>query len=137
VFICHYWPRPIWASIWKWYCSNPITGYFPGVWTYGQFTSGHIGHKRTVTYKFALFDSRCQDKAIKLCSFATTFSSEAGNNHRTIYIYIYTNNRLFSRGLNIWTVYFRSYWSYKNAFIWTKYVINKYIKTKQKYNFLY
>ena len=27
----------------------------------------------------------------------------------------------------MWTVYFRSYWSYKNAFIWTKYVINKYI----------
>ena len=60
-----YWPetnsrpilaRAIWASIWKWSCSNPITGCFPGVWT--------------------------------------------------------------------WTVYFRSYWSYKNAFIWTKYVIN-------------
>ena len=58
-----YWPEtksrptgpiwaPIWASIWKWSCSNPITGYFPGVWKY-----------------------------------------------------------------------FRSYWSYKNAFIWTKYVI--------------
>jgi hypothetical protein len=27
------------------------------------------------------------------------------------------------RGVKIWTVYFRSYWSYKNAFIWTKYVI--------------
>jgi hypothetical protein len=25
--------------------------------------------------------------------------------------------------VKIWTVYFRSYWSYKNAFIWTKYVI--------------
>ena len=37
-----YWPEtktPIWASIWKWSCSNPITGYFPGVWKYGQFTS--------------------------------------------------------------------------------------------------
>jgi hypothetical protein len=22
---------PIWASVWKLYCSNPITGYFPGV----------------------------------------------------------------------------------------------------------
>jgi hypothetical protein len=63
-----YWPetksRPIlawaiWASIWKWSCSNPITGYFPGVWKYGQ--------------------------------------------------------------------YFRSYWSYKNAFIWTKYVTNQHI----------
>ena len=41
-----YWPGPIWASIWKWSCSNPITGYFPGVWTYGQFTSGHIGHTK-------------------------------------------------------------------------------------------
>jgi hypothetical protein len=39
-----------------------------------------------------------------------------------------SNNRLFSRGVKIWTVYFRSYWSYKNAFIWTKYVINT-IKT--------
>ena len=43
-----YWPetksRPKWASIWKWSCTNPITGYFPGVWKYGQFTSGHIGH---------------------------------------------------------------------------------------------
>ena len=26
--------------------------------------------------------------------------------------------------MKIWTVYFRSYWSYKNAFIWTKFVIN-------------
>ena len=26
--------------------------------------------------------------------------------------------------MDIWTVYFRSYWSYKNAFIWTEYVIN-------------
>ena len=25
--------------------------------------------------------------------------------------------------MKIWTVYFRSYWSYKNAFIWTKYII--------------
>jgi hypothetical protein len=33
----------------------------------------------------------------------------------------WSNNRLFSRGVKIWTVYFRSYWSYKNAFIWTKY----------------
>jgi hypothetical protein len=50
-----YWPetksrpilaRVIWASIWKWSCSNPITGYFPGVWKYGQFTSGHIGHTK-------------------------------------------------------------------------------------------
>ena len=49
-------PRPIW----KWSCSNPITGYYPGVWKYGQF-------------------------------------------------------------------FFRSYWSYKNAFIWTKYVINIHI----------
>ena len=23
-----------------------ITGYFPGVWKYGQFTSGHIGHTK-------------------------------------------------------------------------------------------
>jgi hypothetical protein len=37
-----YWPGPIWASIWKWSCSIPITCYFPGVWKYGQFTSGHI-----------------------------------------------------------------------------------------------
>ena len=35
-------PGPIWVSIWKWSCSNPITGCFPGVWKYGQFTSGHI-----------------------------------------------------------------------------------------------
>jgi hypothetical protein len=34
-----------------------------------------------------------------------------------------SNDRLFSQGVKIWTVYFRSYWSYKNAFIWTKYVI--------------
>ena len=26
-----YWPGPIRALIWKWSCSNPITGYFPGV----------------------------------------------------------------------------------------------------------
>ena len=37
-----YWPGSIWASIWKWSCSNPITGYFPGVWKYGQFTDGTL-----------------------------------------------------------------------------------------------
>ena len=37
-----YWPGPIWT----WSCSNPITGYFPGVWKYGQFTSSHIGHTK-------------------------------------------------------------------------------------------
>ena len=44
-----YWPETkskILASIWKWSCSNPITGYFPGVWKYGQFTSGHIDHAK-------------------------------------------------------------------------------------------
>ena len=53
LFITYFWHL---EKIWKWSCSNPITGYFSGV--------------------------------------------------------------------KIWTVYFRSYWSYKNAFIWTKYVIN-------------
>jgi hypothetical protein len=32
---------------------------------------------------------------------------------------------LFSRSVKIWAVYFRTYWSYKNAFIWTTYVIIK------------
>jgi hypothetical protein len=45
-------PILAWASIWKWSCSNPITGYFPGVWTYGQLTSGHIGHT-----KMSLFEN--------------------------------------------------------------------------------
>jgi hypothetical protein len=49
-----YWPGPIWASIWKWSCSNPITGYFPGVWKYGQFTSGHIGHTKMPLFSFSL-----------------------------------------------------------------------------------
>jgi hypothetical protein len=43
------------------------------------------------------------------------------------------DNRLFSRGVKIWTVYFRSYWSYKNAFIWTKYVINGFIDLLKVY----
>jgi hypothetical protein len=55
-----YWPETKSRPIWKWSCSNPITGYYPGVWKYGQF-------------------------------------------------------------------FFRSYWSYKNAFIWTKHVINMHI----------
>jgi hypothetical protein len=46
--------RPIWASIWKWYCSNPITGYFPGVWNYGQFTSGHIGHSKMPLFELSM-----------------------------------------------------------------------------------
>ena len=53
-----YWPetksRPIWASIWKWSCSNPITGYFPGVWKYGQFTSGHIGHTKMPLFELSM-----------------------------------------------------------------------------------
>jgi hypothetical protein len=58
-----YWPetksrtilsRAIWASIWKWSCSNPITGYFPGVWTYGQFTSGHIGHTKMPLFELSM-----------------------------------------------------------------------------------
>jgi hypothetical protein len=32
-----YWPETKSRPIWKWSCSNPITGYYPGVWTYGQF----------------------------------------------------------------------------------------------------
>ena len=58
-----YWPetksmpilaRAIWASIWKWSCSNPITGYFPGVWKYGQFTSGHIGHTKMPLFELSM-----------------------------------------------------------------------------------
>jgi hypothetical protein len=32
VMIGNYKKKKIWASILKWSCSNPITGYFPGVW---------------------------------------------------------------------------------------------------------
>ena len=58
-----YWPetklrpilaRAIWASIWKWSCSNPITGYFPGVWKYGQFTSGHIDHTKMPLFELSM-----------------------------------------------------------------------------------
>ena len=58
-----YWPetkprlilaRPIWASIWKWSCSNPITGYFFEVWKYGQFTSGHIGHTKMPLFELGM-----------------------------------------------------------------------------------
>jgi hypothetical protein len=58
-----YWPvtksrpilaRTIWASIWKWSCSNPITGYFPGVWKYGQFTSGYIGHTKMSLFELSM-----------------------------------------------------------------------------------
>jgi hypothetical protein len=58
-----YWPetksrpilaRAIWASIWKWSCSNPITGYFAGVWKYGQFTSGQIGHTKMPLFELSM-----------------------------------------------------------------------------------
>jgi hypothetical protein len=49
-----YWPGPIWASICKWSCSNPITGYFPVVWKYGQFTSGHIGHTKMPLFELSM-----------------------------------------------------------------------------------
>jgi hypothetical protein len=58
-----YWPetksrpilaRAIWASTWKWSCSNPITGYFPGVWKYGQFTSGYIGHTKMSLFELSM-----------------------------------------------------------------------------------
>ena len=58
-----YWPEtksrpilawPIWASIWKWSCSNPITGYFAGVWKYGQFASGHIGHTKMPLFELSM-----------------------------------------------------------------------------------
>ena len=44
----------IWASIWKWSCSNPITGYFPGMWKYGQFTSGHIDHTKMPLFELVI-----------------------------------------------------------------------------------
>jgi hypothetical protein len=61
-----YWPGPIWASIWKWSCGNPITGYFPGVWKYGQFTSGHIGHTKMPLFEgqYGCLFSRCRKYAI-------------------------------------------------------------------------
>jgi hypothetical protein len=40
-----YWPGPIWASIWKWSCSNPITGYFPVVWKYGVYFRVYWSYK--------------------------------------------------------------------------------------------
>jgi hypothetical protein len=46
-----YWPE---TSIWKWSCSNPITGYFPRVWKYGQFTSGHIGHTKMPLFELSM-----------------------------------------------------------------------------------
>ena len=49
-----YLPGPMWASIWKWSCSNPITGYFPGVWKYGQFTSSHIGHTKMPLFELSM-----------------------------------------------------------------------------------
>ena len=61
-----YWPetksrpilaRAIWASIWKWSCSNPITGYYPGVWKYGQFTSGHIGHAKMPLFELSMLST--------------------------------------------------------------------------------
>jgi hypothetical protein len=47
-------PGPIWASIWKWSCSNPITGYFPEVWKYGQLTSGYIGHTKMPLFELSM-----------------------------------------------------------------------------------
>ena len=47
-----YWPET--KSIWKWSCSNPITGYFPEVWKYGQFTSGHIGHTKMPLFELSM-----------------------------------------------------------------------------------
>jgi hypothetical protein len=48
-----YWPETK-ALIWKWSCSNPITGYFPGVWKYGQFTSGHISHTKMPLFELSM-----------------------------------------------------------------------------------
>ena len=44
-----------------------------------------------------------------------------------------TMSRPILARVKIWTVYFRSYWSYKNAFIWTKYVISVYILFNAKW----
>ena len=33
---------------------NPITGYFPGVWKYGPFTSGHIGHTKVPLFELSM-----------------------------------------------------------------------------------
>jgi hypothetical protein len=57
-----YWPGPIWASIWKWSCSNPITGYFPGVWKYGQFTSVLLLITYLVQIKAFLYDQYDRSK---------------------------------------------------------------------------
>jgi hypothetical protein len=78
-----YWPGPIWASICKWSCSNPITGYFPGVWKYGQFTSGHIGHTNTlmivkhqsILLKKCPLDVKHQSILLKYCPLDDTHQS--------------------------------------------------------------
>ena len=49
-----YWPETKSRLIWKWSCSNPITGYYPGVWKYGQFTSGHIGHTKMPLFELSM-----------------------------------------------------------------------------------
>jgi hypothetical protein len=42
-------PRPI-STLGR----NPITGYFPGVWKYGQFTSSHIGHTKMPLFELSM-----------------------------------------------------------------------------------
>jgi hypothetical protein len=34
--------------------TRPITGYFPGVWKYGLFTSGHIGHTKMPLFELSM-----------------------------------------------------------------------------------
>ena len=86
-----YWPetksRPILAraSISKCSCSNPITGYFPGVWKYGQFTSGHIGHTININYIIS------QTRTLYNASTPTRFRKNTG-------LYIYSVYSGFGRG---------------------------------------
>jgi hypothetical protein len=79
-----YWPetklrpilaRQIWASIWKWSCSNPITGYFPGVWKYKSineiklyFDFVHI-NRHTFSKYNNLMSSKSMYTLSKLCKF--------------------------------------------------------------------
>jgi hypothetical protein len=79
-----YWPGPIWASIWKWSCSNPKTGYFPGVWKYGQFTSGHIGHtKMPLIWTYYVINKNIFPRYIELHGCVILRDANGGGKYKT------------------------------------------------------
>jgi hypothetical protein len=65
-----------------------MTGYFPAVLTYGQFTSGHIGHTKMPLFELSMNSIKEKNKQTK-----TTTNSDTCQKQQQITIHVKNNNK--------------------------------------------